>query len=188
MVKPASLDSEKVFAHVRQLAAFGPRLAGSPGDERAGRFILEELRNLGFQPREDVFPIVTGSVVECCLAIEGAEMPFLDAAPMQLTASTGAGGVAGPIAWVGRPGADDIGPALAGKMVVWAVKSRTQFLTIYPAIAAQSPAAIIAVWPTVGILPKHQQLPEALARKGDGIPTVCIRYEDGAPSAGSAFP
>lgn len=174
-----SFDPDIAFHHVRALTAGGCRLVGSAADAAAGHYILEQLRALGLAPYEQVFPVVTGETGECRFAIEDAPELLIEAAPMCLCPSTPPEGLTASTAWVGGRGEEPVGPGLAGRIVVWAVRSRSDFLMSYPRIAAQRPGAVIAVWPVAGIPPKHQQLPQVLAAKGSGVPTVCIGFEDG---------
>lgn len=180
-----AFDAAIALGHVRRLALPGGRAAGSPADVQAGEYIRASFRALGLDTWEEFFPVVTGTVERCHLSIPGAPAgdaagPAIETAPMHLCPIPSGGECIGPVAWLGGPGEEPADTSLDGRIVVWAVRSRTDFLTSYPAIAARGPLAIVAVWPTAGIGPKFQQLPEAMAKWGGGVPSMCIRFEDGA--------
>ena len=52
---PAQLDEEAAFREVEALVALGPRVANTPGAERAARHLYERLAGLGIEARIDTF-------------------------------------------------------------------------------------------------------------------------------------
>ena len=54
-----AFDGERAFEHVRQLVAIGPRVAGSPGAERARRYIGQQMAELGLRIQEQAFEAST---------------------------------------------------------------------------------------------------------------------------------
>jgi len=53
--EPPSFSGELAFAHLEKLVALGPRVAGTPGAERARGYIRGELEGLGLTVQEDAF-------------------------------------------------------------------------------------------------------------------------------------
>lgn len=54
-VDPASLDEDAAFRKVDELVAIGPRVANTPGAERAARHLQEQLTALGIEAHIDTF-------------------------------------------------------------------------------------------------------------------------------------
>jgi glutaminyl-peptide cyclotransferase len=52
---PAHVDGAAALRHVERLVAIGPRVAGSPGGERARAYIVGELKKLGLEPEVQPF-------------------------------------------------------------------------------------------------------------------------------------
>jgi hypothetical protein len=52
---PPAFDGQRAFEHVRQLVAIGPRVAGSPGAQKARDYISKELSALGLRVEEQPF-------------------------------------------------------------------------------------------------------------------------------------
>jgi hypothetical protein len=175
---PPAFQASLALQHIEALASIGPRLVGTSGDAQARDYIAATVKGFGYSVEEESFAVRTGKAGPASLTVIG--VGAIECAPMVLCPSTPNGGISGEIAWSGRAEDPPPGPALHGKIILWSVSSRTAFLTGYPDLIAQSPLAIIAIWPAVGILPKHQQLSEVFARRGGGVPTACITHEAGA--------
>jgi hypothetical protein len=58
-MKPATFDGQRAYEHVRQLVAIGPRVAGSPGAQKARDYITRELTALGLRVQEQAFDAQT---------------------------------------------------------------------------------------------------------------------------------
>jgi glutaminyl-peptide cyclotransferase len=56
---PPRVDGAAALRHVERLVAIGPRVAGSPGAERARAYIVGELRRLGIEPEVQSFEATT---------------------------------------------------------------------------------------------------------------------------------
>ena len=56
---PPRVDGATALRHVERLVAIGPRVAGSPGAERARAYIVGELRRLGIEPEVQSFEATT---------------------------------------------------------------------------------------------------------------------------------
>jgi len=56
---PPRVDGAAALRHVERLVAIGPRVAGSPGAERARAYIVGELRRLGIEPVVQSFEATT---------------------------------------------------------------------------------------------------------------------------------
>ena len=56
---PPSFDGQRAFEHVKQLVAIGPRVAGSPGAQKARDYIMRELSVLGLRVIEQPFDAQT---------------------------------------------------------------------------------------------------------------------------------
>jgi glutaminyl-peptide cyclotransferase len=56
---PPRVDGASALRHVERLVGIGPRVAGSPGGERARAYIVEELRRSGIQPEVQAFEATT---------------------------------------------------------------------------------------------------------------------------------
>src|SRR5262245_21895111 len=55
----AAVDGARALEHVRQLVAIGPRVAGSPGAERARDYIKAQMKALGLTVEEQAFEATT---------------------------------------------------------------------------------------------------------------------------------
>jgi Zn-dependent M28 family amino/carboxypeptidase len=73
----AKFDSSRAFEHVRQLVAIGPRPAGSPGNEQARAYIVDQLKALGLSPTLQQFsvetPLGTSKMANVVVKIPGAD-------------------------------------------------------------------------------------------------------------------
>jgi Zn-dependent M28 family amino/carboxypeptidase len=56
---PPRVDGAAALRHVDRLVAIGPRVAGSPGAERARAYIVGELRRIGLEPEVQSFEAAT---------------------------------------------------------------------------------------------------------------------------------
>ena len=56
---PVRVDGAAALRHVERLVAIGPRVAGSPGGERARAYIVGELRRIGVEPEVQSFEAAT---------------------------------------------------------------------------------------------------------------------------------
>src|SRR5215813_14633158 len=56
---PPRVDGAAALRHVERLVAIGPRVAGSPGAERARAYIVGELRRFGLEPDVRSFEATT---------------------------------------------------------------------------------------------------------------------------------
>ena len=56
---PARFDGDRAFGHIRQLVSIGPRVAGTPGAQKARDYITRELAALGLRVREQAFDAQT---------------------------------------------------------------------------------------------------------------------------------
>jgi hypothetical protein len=56
---PPAFDGQRAFEHVKQLVAIGPRVAGSPGAQKARDYITRELTGLGLRVQEQPFDAQT---------------------------------------------------------------------------------------------------------------------------------
>jgi len=54
-IDPAGISGERALAEVRDFVALGPRVSGTPGAERAARYLETRLRDLGVEPLLDEF-------------------------------------------------------------------------------------------------------------------------------------
>src|SRR5262245_6773257 len=72
----AKFDSSRAFEHIRQLVAIGPRPAGSPGNEQARTYIINQLKALGLSPTRQEFqsetPLGTVKMANVVAKIPGA--------------------------------------------------------------------------------------------------------------------
>jgi hypothetical protein len=59
VTSPAAFDGNRAYEHVRQLVAIGPRVAGSPGAEKARTYIKNQLRALDLTVDEQAFDATT---------------------------------------------------------------------------------------------------------------------------------
>ncbi|MCY4640495.1 MAG: M28 family metallopeptidase [Chloroflexi bacterium] len=101
---PEHADAARAFAHVRMLAgSIGPRVAGSPEEERAADYVAVQLSDAGYEVSIEPFPVPPppGSAELSAPALDG---------PLAATFMTGAprSAVEGPVVLVpGRGSADD---------------------------------------------------------------------------------
>jgi Zn-dependent M28 family amino/carboxypeptidase len=58
-VRAGTFDGQRALEHVRQLVAIGPRVAGSPGAERARDYISKEIAALGLRAEPQTFDAKT---------------------------------------------------------------------------------------------------------------------------------
>jgi len=58
-VKTTGFDGERALAHVKALVDIGPRPSGSTGNEKAGEYIVRELRSYGIKTSIDEFSPAT---------------------------------------------------------------------------------------------------------------------------------
>jgi glutaminyl-peptide cyclotransferase len=56
---PPRVDGASALRHVERLVGMGPRVAGSPGGERARAYIVDELRRSGIEPEVQAFDAAT---------------------------------------------------------------------------------------------------------------------------------
>ena len=73
---PPPFEGARALDHVKQLVAFGPRVAGSGGAERARAYIARQMTLLGLQTREQSFmaktPLGPVKMVNLSVALPGA--------------------------------------------------------------------------------------------------------------------
>jgi len=58
-LSPPRVDGASALRHVERLVGIGPRVAGTPGGERARAYIVEELRRSGIEPEVQPFETAT---------------------------------------------------------------------------------------------------------------------------------
>lgn len=63
-----AFDGERAFAHLVELAAIGPRTAGTPGGDAARAYVRRELEGMGYTVEEEPLPLAE---------VEGEETPAL---------------------------------------------------------------------------------------------------------------
>lgn len=113
----ARVDGEvfpRVLAHARQIAAFGSRQTGQPGCSLAMEYVESRLREMGFAEVKKSETDVTAPVErECSVSVEcvpGVETMFAAhaLAPNNAqTSPTPAGGITGPLVYLGAGTADE---------------------------------------------------------------------------------
>lgn len=57
--RPPAFDSERAFAHLRDLVAIGPRVSGTPANAQTRQYIIKTLAGLGIKAREQSFQAKT---------------------------------------------------------------------------------------------------------------------------------
>lgn len=72
---PASHEGDRAFAHVQQLAAaIGPRVAGTPGEQRAADYIASQFRSYGYAVETSTFEFTGDRFRAAALKAGAAEL------------------------------------------------------------------------------------------------------------------
>jgi Peptidase family M28 len=174
----AAPSSERLQAHWSQLCTrIGERRAGSPGDQAAAEYILEQFRQAGLREvHGESFPCV--SVAEASVEIsigKGSSLKRVPARVLSGSPSTpGSKAVAGGLVWVEMPEQADrlFQPSLHGKIVVLIGPMPTR-ADLHQRLVKCQPAAVIHV---------DDRLPFTWV-KDDGVYPVWVKQYGMPPTA-----
>ena len=59
--EPEPFDADRAMTHVRATTALGVRKGGSAAEARAADYVVEQLRDLGYEPRVETFKLTNGT-------------------------------------------------------------------------------------------------------------------------------
>ncbi len=154
---PMLLDHERVWAHLRVLCEeIGPRLSGTPGDERAVRYIAGVFRRSGAQTEVQDFPCPSWEHEATELTLLGEAGPE----PLDAVAQTFTEGcdLEAPLAVVANRRELDFEPDLEGKALVLVGEAATRInVDRNPTLLSaeeRRPAALVVVSPTAAVSTK----------------------------------
>lgn len=164
------------FDHVKHLAVdIGPRYAGTDGDQRAGEYIESYLASLGLPLRIQTFDVETGSLAHYKLEVLDPPLGEIAGRPVLLTPDTPPDGIEGELVYVQGTSEPQLGPHVAGKVVVW-----------YPSPSSQPrdvlkfhPLALLIVPSVVGLTPRRHSMTQMGVQPYERVPSFYVTYEDG---------
>jgi hypothetical protein len=174
-MKP-KFDGQRAYDHVKHLTVeIGPRVMGTEGDRQAAAYIQSCFEAWGLNTYEQTFSVQTSTLVDHKLEILDPAIGEIPSRPVLMTPDTPKEGLTGELVHVEGTSAPQVGPHLAGKIVLWSG---------YPHMRAQikllehHPLAIIGVPSTGAVGPKHYQMhwktgPHQL------VPTFMVSYDEG---------
>ena len=185
--QPAAVrtNQERVWNHLKTLCVdIGPRLSGSPGDERAVEYIAGHFRRCGAQVEVQDFPCPSWEHEATDLAVMGGNGP--EAFPAVAQTFTLPCDVEAPLAAVGTWQDLDLGPDLEGKILLLygdaasglALDRNATLLSV----EARRAAAVIAASPLETVSTKLIRDP-FLSVPAAGVPRSvgeALRQRDGA--------
>jgi aminopeptidase YwaD len=175
-----NFESEGAFTHLRYLAEeIGPRLSGSPAEQRAADYIRTYYESLGLPVREQPFEIPGGSVRNYRFEILEPSLGEIASYPFLFSPDTPPEGLSGEVVFVEGVEEPEIGPRISGKIVVWAVTDLHELTKYYQRLAHYEPLAIVLLYPNLGVGPKHLQIFDNVPQGYRVAPTLFIRWEDG---------
>jgi acetylornithine deacetylase/succinyl-diaminopimelate desuccinylase-like protein len=170
-------DGERAYAHLHHLAVeIDGRLGGSAGERQAADYITGYFRSLGLEVRQQEFTVRSYDLVEKQLLILDPPLGEVPCEAVWLTADTPPEGLEGDIYFLDAAAEEEIGPAIAGKIVLTLGGVRG---AAYDRFMRFKPLAVINIEMRVGTPPiRIEAIPEVRAKLG-AVPNVRIAHEDG---------
>jgi hypothetical protein len=171
-------EGHRAYQHIQHLAVdIGPRVMGSSGEKQATDYIRQYFEELGLEVDEQAFDVETAILMDHKLEIVEPAMGEILSRPIMLTPGTPKGGVRGELVLVEGVSAPQVGPHVAGKIVLWNLGGASWLEG--KDLLGHRPLALVIVGSAVGVKPKHFQMPTAMVEPYDAVPTFFITYEDG---------
>jgi len=177
--KPSTaFNGRKAYAHLRHLAHdIGPRLAGSPGEHKAARYIEKVFKSFGLTTRLQRYPSVTfdnnGTVFE---VEDGGRWRRVQCQPVTFSKGTPRNGVTGEIYFAETGAPEYLSPAMKGKVVLVcgriAPEDRPRFLS-------HKPRALVIIEGGLGKEPRRTVLGKHDRETYGNLPMVSILHLDG---------
>ena len=154
---PLPLDNERLWAHLRVLCQeIGPRLSGTPGDERAVRYITDHFRRCGAQTEVQDFPCPSWDHEATELTLLGDAGPE----PLDAVAQTFSEGcdIEAPLVGVASRHDLEYAPELEGKVLLLtdaaAIRINVDRNPTLLSAEERRPAALIVVSPAAAVSTK----------------------------------
>lgn len=174
-----SFDGQRALGHCEFLSGtIGARVMGTSSEASAAGYVRTYFDELGLLTTEETFEVEAATVTAYGLEILEPHIGEIQCFPVLLTPGTAESGLTGHVVLAEGCQAPSVGPRLAGKIVLWAVRSRMEFLTGYRELVRHRPAAIVLAWPALGVEPKRLLICESMSRPYLRVPTFCITFED----------
>ena len=171
-------EGGRVYDHVRCLSVdIGSRSIGSRGEKEAADYIYSYLKGLNLEVWKQTFDAETALLRDCRIEILEPPLGEITCAPILLTPDTPPEGVTGEIVFVEGSKRPSLGPHVRGKIMFWACSSREEFN--WATAAKYQPLVVIAIWPGLGLKPKHYQMSPRMFHPYDPVTSFWITWEDG---------
>ena len=176
------INATEVERHIKQLAvAIGERLAGSPGEQRAVDYIVDQFKAAGISARTETFPIMQRDVTSQSLEIHtGGAWKACPCSLFSNTPGTDGRMIEAPLAVHDGHGEIDRADLshLTGKAVLH-LASHIESAAHYQRLMSAKPACLLLVdvrYPGTAAL-ADGMFPEYRRRMG-AVPTLNVAYQD----------
>lgn len=172
-----SFDGQRAYDHVEHLSVeIGPRVIGTEGDKQAADYIRSHFESLGLEVREQPFEVQTGSLLAHKLEILEPALGEIPSRPVLLSPDTPEEGLTGELVFAEGSSEPQLGPHLAGKIVLWSNRGRSHSEQVK--LLKYGPLAIVGISPTIGVKPKHYMMNRDI-RPYEPVTAFQVTYEDG---------
>ncbi|MBW1933016.1 MAG: M28 family peptidase [Deltaproteobacteria bacterium] len=168
----------RVYRDIHHLSVtIGARSIGSPGEKEAAEHIYHTFETLGLEVWTQSFDVAGTALGDFTIEILEPPIGEIPCAPILSTPDTPANGVKGEILLVEGAEEPSLGPHVKNKIVLWFCSSKGEF--DWPKLAQYQPLAVIAIWPGLGLTPKHYQASPLMFHPYKPVTSFWITYEDG---------
>jgi len=177
-VTTSSVDGQRVYDHTRHLSVnVGSRVRGSEGDKRAADYIRSYFESLGLEVWEQSFDVEYASLIDHKVEILEPPLGEIPSSPVLLTPDTPEGGLTGELVFVEGSQEPQLGPRVAGKIVLWHCSGASK--GDHQKLLRCRPSAVISIFPGLGLKPKHSQVARGELGHHDPVTSFWITWEDG---------
>jgi hypothetical protein len=171
-------NGKKAFSHLKQLAVeIGPRLTGSTGEHRAGRYIAKHFRSLGLRTRLQKYPSITFESAECAFQVwDRGKWRKIECQPVMLSKNTPPRGVQGPIHFIESGEEEYLTPEMKGRILMVCGRIDPE---LFPRILSYKPLALIIIEMQVTDEPIRVNFLDHNRKIFGNLPAGRIRHLDG---------
>jgi len=166
-----------VYDHIRVLSCdISSRPMGSAADKRASDYIHTFFRDQGLDAWKQEFEVESVSLGNHKVEVIEPLLGEIPSYPILASPSTPEAGLSGELVFVEGLQEPQLGPNIEDKIVLWSCSQRSSFK--WPSLRSYHPRAVLAIWPSRGIKPKHYFNYAGLG-VSDPVPSFWITWEDG---------
>jgi len=173
-----TLDGQRAYDHIRYLSMdIGPRVRGSDGDKKAAGYIRSYFESLGLKVWEQVFDVEYALLINHKVEILEPSLGEVPSSPVMLAPDIPGDGLTGEIVFVEGCQEPQLGPRVTGKIVLWFCSPGSE--CDRRELLRYRPAAVISIFPDLGLRPKHSQMSRRELGHDHPVPLFWISWEDG---------